>query len=186
MKEVEGRGAGAQAKRAILTNDLAGLRAFYDEHFPPLYAFCHRRLGRDHHATEEVVQETLLRAIESIADYDPERGDLHTWLALLSRNVVRSALTQRRRFATIGEVPQRIEAELREGRAPDDDRALVGVALARLPERYRFVLEKKYVQGESVRAIAAATATTETTVESLLARARRAFRAAFFAVTRAD
>src|SRR5579885_587817 len=103
--ESESREAGAAAKRAILANDRDGLRAFYEAHFPALYAFCHRRLGRDHHATEEVVQETFLRAIETIAAYDPARGDLHTWLAFLSRNIMRSLLAQRRRFATFETLP---------------------------------------------------------------------------------
>src|SRR4051812_18411722 len=46
-------------RRGILQGDGAALRAFHDAHARPLYAFCFYRVGRDHHAAEEVVQETL-------------------------------------------------------------------------------------------------------------------------------
>ena len=52
-------------------------------------------------------------------------------------------------------------------------------ALERLPDHYRSGLERKYLRGETVRAIADTERTTEKAVESLLARAREAFRGVF-------
>lgn len=177
---------GATAKRAILSGDVEGLRAFYEGHFRPLYSFCYHRVGRDHHAAEEVVQETLLLALERIEHYDPERGDLHTWLAFLSRNVIRRVNEQRRRLEDLARRPA--EKSGAGGNGAEDEEgdraALVDVTLARLPVRYRSVLERKYVRGESVRAIAAAEATTEKAIESLLVRARDAFKDAFLLVKR--
>ena len=161
-------------KRGILAGDGASLRALY-EHARALYTFCFFRLGRDHHATEEIVQETLLLAVEKIADFDPGRGDLHTWLAYLSRNLIRKANEARRRFfaAALPEVPiEDSEEDLPEGDA-------VAVALARIPAHYRAVLERRYARSEATRAIAEAEGTTEKAVESLLARARDAFLKAF-------
>jgi RNA polymerase sigma-70 factor (ECF subfamily) len=160
-------------KRGILAGDGSSLRALYD-HARALYTFCFFRLGRDHHATEEVVQETLLLAVERITEFDPGRGDLHTWLAYLSRNLIRKANEARRRFfaAALPEVPIEDDEELAEGDT-------VAVALARIPAHYRTVLERRYARSESTRAIAEAEGTTEKAVESLLARARDAFLKAF-------
>jgi RNA polymerase sigma-70 factor (ECF subfamily) len=167
---------GAATRRGLLAGDEAALRAFHGACFRPLYAFCYHRLGRDHHAAEEVVQETMVLALDRIEAFDPGRGDLHTWLAFLSRNVIRRVNEERRRF--VPEQPdQGVEAE--SPLEALETQALVSTTLERLPERYRTVLEAKYVRGESVRSIAAATKTTEKAVESLLVRAREAFKSAF-------
>ncbi|MEZ0228956.1 MAG: RNA polymerase sigma factor [Planctomycetota bacterium] len=168
---------GSALKRGIQKGDRAALRAFHDAHVRPLYSFCFFRLGRDHHATEEVVQETLLLALEKIEAWEPERGDLHTWLAWLARNLIRKANEAKRRFVAVA-VPERPE------RDPDpaeelEESAAVTVALERLPGHYRSVLERKYLRGETVRAIADDERTTEKAVESLLVRAREAFRGVF-------
>src|SRR5207302_958206 len=52
-------------------------------------------------------------------------------------------------------------------------------ALADLPERYEAVLRAKYLDGRSVAEIAAAWDETPKAVESLLTRAREAFREAY-------
>jgi RNA polymerase sigma-70 factor (ECF subfamily) len=164
--------------RALKEGDLAAVRAFHAACFRPLYTFCYYRLGRDHHATEEVVQETLVLGLKRIADYEPRKSDIHTWLAWLARNGIRHANAERRRFVVLE--PGHVEAaEPPDEEPPLETAELVGVALERLPEHYRTVLEKKYVRGESVRSIAESTATSEQAVQSLLARARDAFRRAF-------
>jgi RNA polymerase sigma-70 factor, ECF subfamily len=59
----------------------------------------------------------------------------------------------------------------------DPERAeRVARALAALPERYEAVLQAKYLDEKSVAQIAAAWAETPKAVESLLTRARQAFR----------
>jgi RNA polymerase sigma-70 factor (ECF subfamily) len=169
-------------KRGVLAGDASALRALHDRNARSLYAFCFFRLGRDHHATEEVVQETLLRALERIEEFDPERGDLATWLAYLSRNLIRSANQARSRFFA-AEVPEPASdpPELGGDAEPAEAEA-VAVALARLPARYRELLLRKYDAGETARAIAEAEKTTEKSIESLLARAREAFLKAYLLV----
>lgn len=172
---------GASLKRGIQTGDARALSALHDAHVRPLYSFCFFRLGRDHHAAEEVVQETLLLALERIDEWEPDRGDLDTWLAWLSRNLIRRANEARRRFAGGLVEPASLDPELDD--ALDEGEA-VTVALERLPGHYRSVLERKYLQGESVRAIASSQQTTEKAVESLLGRARDAFRSVFLGLSK--
>ena len=59
---------------------------------------------------------------------------------------------------------------------------LVHVVLDHLPTRYGNVLELKYIQGLSVKEIAASMQVRPKAVESLLARARAAFKEGFAAV----
>jgi DNA-directed RNA polymerase specialized sigma24 family protein len=63
---------------------------------------------------------------------------------------------------------------------PDDGmKASVNEVLCLLPERYRRVLMMKYVDMRSVREIARSDGQSEKAVESLLGRARAAFRERF-------
>jgi RNA polymerase sigma-70 factor (ECF subfamily) len=55
----------------------------------------------------------------------------------------------------------------------------VTAALATLPDRYEAVLRMKYLDRMSVADMAAANGETEKAVESLLSRARAAFREAY-------
>ena len=61
----------------------------------------------------------------------------------------------------------------------EETREMVNVAMSQLPPSYRDALEAKYVHGASVRDIAEKQRTTEKAVESLLTRARQAFRNTF-------
>lgn len=168
---------GATAKRAILAGDPEGLRAFLNAHLRPLYGYCYRRVGGDPDAAEEVVQETMMEALERVEEFDPERGDMHEWLSALSRNAIRRLKLARERAVGLDEEELLAPEAGRNGRAA----AEAGIALARLPERYRAVLEQKYVLGKSVREIAAdrGEVDSEKAIESLLVRARNAFRRAF-------
>jgi len=168
---------GPALKRGILQGDHDALRALHELATRPLYVFCFYRVGKDHHAAEEVVQETLLLGLERIEEWDPARGDLHTWLSWLSRNVIRRANETRRRFVAAG-LPDRAVPEPEPPEELDEGEA-VSVALERLPGHYRSVLERKYLRGESVRAIADTERTSEKAIESLLGRAREAFRGVF-------
>ncbi len=57
----------------------------------------------------------------------------------------------------------------------------VAMALAELPEHYEAVLRAKYLDGLDVASIALRQGASAKAVESLLSRAREAFRAAYLA-----
>ena len=60
-----------------------------------------------------------------------------------------------------------------------ETRDLVNMTIAHLPERYRSVLARKYVDGESLETLAEGLGVSVDAAKSLLARARRAFRDTF-------
>lgn len=187
----------ARWKRAALAGETAAVDRLADAALGPLYRFCFYRIGRDRHLCEEVVQETLVRALADLEKYEPERsgGNIFPWLTGLARNELHRALAHERNAASLEMFWKRMDDDLRKlygeiESAPLGDellrraetREMVGATMSQLPDHYRQALEAKYVLGQSVREIAAQLATTEKAIESQLTRARQAFRATFLAL----
>jgi RNA polymerase sigma-70 factor (ECF subfamily) len=185
-------------RRQALRGDEAALRLLTAEMLPALYRFCLYHVGRNQHLCEEVVQETLLRALRELARYEPGRAEsnIFPWLTGLARNEVQRVLGREKTLPLQG-LWERLDRELGEAFAKidaaplsdevlerEETRELVNTTMAQLPPHYRQALEAKYVTGQSVRAIAERWRMTEKATESLLSRARQAFRAAFAALCR--
>lgn len=185
-------------RERALAGDAEAVGRLADELLRPLHDFCLHRLGGDRHLTEEVVQETLLRAYRDLERYEPERaGDrIFRWVTGLARNEIRRVLRREQRSASLeaawAEVDREIAAVLgrieREEFGADllvraETRELVNTTMSQLPPRYRTALEARYVEGLSVRALAERVRCTEKAAESLLGRARKAFRGTFLALT---
>ena len=165
----------------------------------PLFAFCLYRVGRNHHLCEEVVQETLLRAIRELDRYDPARaGDnIFPWLTGLARNEIHRALAREKNAVSLEALWSKVDNELRalynrlesepfteEVIRREETTDMVNATMAQLPPHYREALEAKYVQGRTVRDLATLWQLSEKAVESQLGRARQAFRETFLTLAR--
>ncbi len=186
-------------RRRALGGEPAAVQLLADAALLPLFRFCFHRVGGDRHKCEEVVQETLLRALRELDRYDPERGGNHIfpWLTGLARNEITRVLGRDKQALSLEVLWGRMDRDLRaifarleqdpfpdELMQRDETRAMVNATMAQLPPHYRQALEAKYVEGRSMREMAAADGGTEKAVESLLTRARQAFRDTFLALTR--
>ncbi|MEZ4363908.1 MAG: sigma-70 family RNA polymerase sigma factor [Kofleriaceae bacterium] len=181
---------------AAAAGDHGALGRLYDDHVDGLYAFVYYRVGGDAALAEDVVQETFALALRRRADYDPARGALATWLSTLSRNVIRDHLRAHRRGDELSAAWQQIDqslgqifAALAEHPLPGEvlqraeTRDLVNMAIANLPETYRTALTRKYVDDVSLEQLASSLGISVEATKSLLARARRAFRETFAALS---
>ena len=159
---------------AVLAGDAAAWRGWYDDHAPGLAAYVRWRCAGLHDLADDVVQEAWLVAVRRLRAFDPAAGSFAAWLAGIAANAVRNALRARRRKPTrpLAEVPE-------PGKEPADDSARVAAALAALPEHYEAVLRAKYLDRRTVDEIATAQGASVKGIESLLSRARQAFREAF-------
>jgi RNA polymerase sigma-70 factor (ECF subfamily) len=177
--------------RRVIAGDEAAFDEFFTVYFPRLYRFALTRLGGNEDASEEVVQRTLIRAIDRLYTYKGEAA-LLTWLCTLCRREIgrwreREGGTREVSFAD--DRPELRDAlELIAALHPDDpDLALqrrelssvVQTTLDHLPSRYGDVLEWRYMQELSVNEIAHRLGVGYKAAESLLTRARAAFRDGF-------
>jgi RNA polymerase sigma-70 factor, ECF subfamily len=163
---------------AVLAGDEQAWRTWYDEAYADLYRYVLWRCGGLRDRADEVVQDVWLTAVRRVRAFDPCAGPFAAWLRGIAANLLRNAFRRDRRRG-------RMEVLGPEVARPDGDleRRLraegVACALAVLPERYEEVLRAKYLEGRSVAEIAAGRGETPKTVESLLSRARAAFREAY-------
>ena len=177
----------------------AGAIGLFSAVLEPLFQFCLYRVGNNRHLCEEAVQETLVRAIRELERYQPQRcdGNILPWLTGLARNEIHRLLDRRHSESSLEALWARIDEDLRAAYAAleseplaedvlqrEETRQMVNAAMAQLPLRYREALEAKYVEGHSVREMAAARSMTEKAAESQLGRARKAFRKTFLTLAR--
>ncbi len=177
--------------RRILAGDEAAFRELFDRFFPRLYRFALVRLNRDQETARDVVQQTFCNAIERLDGYRGEAA-LYTWFCQICRNVISDHYRKRQRGAehvVLLEDQPDMRAILEALAAPTDDepdtgvwrqqvRRIVEATLDALPGHYGEVLEWKYLDGQSVEEIARRLELGPKAAESLLTRARVAFRAA--------
>jgi RNA polymerase sigma-70 factor, ECF subfamily len=176
---------------AMLAGDEAAFRAFFEAYFPRVYRFALPRLGNDAEACKEVVQSTLVKAMRALASFRGEAA-LFSWLCQICRRQIADYLRAHKRHhqnvVLIDDTPGLREAlesiaapasdEPLQGYGTAETRRLVQSVLDRLPSRYGDVLEWKYIEGRSVEEIGALLGVGQTAAQSLLARARVAFREA--------
>jgi RNA polymerase sigma-70 factor, ECF subfamily len=187
---------GLQHDRTLVQRMLHGeevaFEEFFDFYFSALYRFVLIRLNKDVDASEEVVQRALCKAISKLSTYRGEAA-LFTWLCTFCRHEISSYLKSQKRFVYqpefIYDNPEVIAALESLLMATNDHpdvsllrkelAQLVHVALDALPRRYSDALEWKYIDGLSVKEIAERLDLGLKAAESLLTRARNAFRDAF-------
>jgi RNA polymerase sigma-70 factor (ECF subfamily) len=174
----------------LVAGDAEAFERFADRYLPALHRFARRRCGNDPELARDVAQATACKAIEGLASFRGE-GSLFTWLCACCKNEIAA------HFRRLGRRPQ--EVELDEGalqpggsilpfpRSPGPEEVLleleqselVHAALDRLPAAYACAMEWRYIEGDAVPVIADRLQLTYKAAESLLSRARAAFRALY-------
>ena len=179
----------ADLVRRMLDADERAFHEFFDEYFARLYRFALPRLNGDPDAAKDVIQATMTKAIRKLDTFRGEAA-LFTWMCQICRHQIADYIRERRRHAgrviMIDDNPE-IRAALEAIPAPeeqrpdqryrdDEVRTLIRSVLDHLPARYGDALEWKYVEGLSVEQIGVRLGLGHTAAQSLLARARLAFR----------
>jgi RNA polymerase sigma-70 factor (ECF subfamily) len=173
---------------AVLRGDESAWCVLYDRCFDSLYAFIDFRTGHRRERTEEAVQECWLIAVKRIDGFDPGRGSFGAWMRGIAANVVRDQWRKHQRTGKLETASAAADAVSGASSAAANLELAekIGLALTFLPERYRTVLQAKYEQSRSVAEIARERGESPKAVESLLTRARKAFRQAWAGLDRRD
>jgi RNA polymerase sigma-70 factor (ECF subfamily) len=179
--------------RRLLAGDEPAFEEFFTAYFPRLFRFALPRVGGDEDAAEEATQAALVKAIEKLHTYRGEAA-LFTWLCSICRNEIAGVQRRVRRepVTLVDDAPEiRAALEALASDKPGPDAALRSAEVARLvqatldclPRHYAAALEWKYVHDFAVREIGERLGLEPKAAESLLARARAAFREGFAALT---
>jgi RNA polymerase sigma-70 factor (ECF subfamily) len=178
----------------VAAGDQGAFDIFFKEYFPRLFRFTLSRVDNNADLAEEIVQRTMCIVVRKIGSF---RGEalLFTWLCQICRNET-SAVFRQRKLELREDIPiedhPAVQAAL-ESVAADDFRPetarrreeiahFVRVTLEHLPTNYATALEMKYILGHSVSEIASSLGLGEKAAESVLSRARAAFKERFKAI----
>lgn len=173
-------------KKLIAGNEEAFV-AFFNDYFPRLYRFAMTRLKDDEEDIKDIIQTTLTNAIRSMDTYRGEAA-LFSWLCQICRNEINGHLRRKNRDEVlVAEDGSELRGILETLAAPEvyeprynsekeEIKRMVQVILDYLPPKYGNALEWKYIEGCSVNEIAEKLLVTPLAAQSILSRARVAFR----------
>ena len=148
------------------------LKAKIIEQIPGLRRFA-RYLARDADHADDLVQETLIRALGALRQLDPG-GNLRAWLFTILQNVLRGEWRRRRRSPVRLEVPVENAPEPVKsgGQLETASLAELAGAIRKLPPRFREVLMLCGVEGFDYEEAANILGVPVGTIRSRLSRAR--------------
>lgn len=159
--------------------DQTGFRVWYELALPRVYRYLLARCGGDADLAEELTQQTFVEGVQRRASFDG-RSDAVTWLCGIGRHKLVDHFRKSRRDT---ERQLRIVSEWSAGQSQawsqQELRSGVETALSKLPGEQRIVLVLRYLDRLSVREIGTTISRSEKATESLLSRAREAFRKAY-------
>jgi RNA polymerase sigma-70 factor (ECF subfamily) len=177
--------------RRLRTGDESAFEAFFAEYFPRVYRFARVRLGGDDDAAEEVAQTTLIKALAKVGTYRGEAA-LFTWLCAFCRHEIAGWFVRTGKAARLSraddsadtrDVLDAIAALSRDDPEQEYERRelsrLVHATLDHLPGKYGDALVWKYLESTPVEEIGRRLGLGYKAAESLLTRARQAFREGF-------
>ena len=146
-------------------------RRLFEWHFDAVYGFCLALADGRKDIAEELTQQVFVTTAGRIHRFQSDRGTFRAWLCGIARNhhlALQAKEGRRRRLEAQRPVdvgtPNRSEPAL-----------LIHETLARLPGRYRRVLEDKYLKRLTMKEMAQADGRSIEAIESLLRRARDRF-----------
>lgn len=170
----------------MLAGDELAMEAFGDTYFPPLYRYALGRLSGRTDLARDLVQSTVVKALGKLGTFRGE-APLIAWLRACCRNEIAMHFRREGTVAMLDEgdhaapdlatVPNpRAIAGQEQVLLSRESSELVHETLDTIPPHYARALELKYLERLPVKEIAARLALGPKAVESILTRARGAFR----------
>jgi RNA polymerase sigma-70 factor, ECF subfamily len=178
-----------------LKGDANAWRLLYNGSFEKVAAYIRWRVSGIPDLIDDVLQETWLTAIKKLSSFDithsslaepklpdGKEGKFTQWVCGIASHVIqhqlRSRTRYRKRVVELKDEKQLVspgnQSQIQSEYAEKTER--VAFAMAALSEKYEYILRCKYFEKKTVEQIAQDQNTTHKAIESLLARARQAFR----------
>ena len=172
------KAADAALMKRIAAGDSTAAKEAINAHASRLHGLAFRMLS-DATEAEDVAQEAMLRLWRVAPDWRAGEARISTWLHRVALNLCYDRL-RKRRTTDLDEAPEQVDPTISvqaqlEAR---DDAAELRSALNKLPDRQRTAIVMRHFEEYSNPQIADALEISVEAVESLLARGRRALKAA--------
>jgi RNA polymerase sigma-70 factor (ECF subfamily) len=177
--------------KRLRAGDEPAFEQFFDAYFHPLYRFALARVDRQEDLAKEVTQAALCKALEKLNTYRGEAA-LFSWLCSICRFEISAHFRRLERRppevdlveegGVVRGILESLPASLDDpesGLLRREVARLVHVIVDHLPAHYGRILEWKYTDGLSVKEIAGRLGISAKAAESLLTRARQAFKDGF-------
>jgi RNA polymerase sigma-70 factor (ECF subfamily) len=169
----------------VIGGDESALKTLYERHADPLFAFIYHAVDGARQEAEEIWQDTLEAGIRTLPTYQGH-SRLFSWLCSIARHKLADHWRRQNRLRQHLSLmaPEDVARLLDEGPLPDEilcrqaTRLRVVEVLGLLPPDYRAALVARYADGQSVEEIAQLLEKSYKATESVLSRAREAFREA--------
>jgi RNA polymerase sigma-70 factor (ECF subfamily) len=169
--------AAARATRLAVARakqgDRDALRALYVRYADNVYSYV-ASIVRNHHEAEDVTQQVFAKLTDSLAHYEDRGAPFLSWLVRLARNAAIDQLRSRRAIPVAEPV---LESHPSEESTARDRRDSLRSALATLPEDQREIIVLRHLGGLAPAEIATRLGRSESAVNGLHHRGRRALRA---------
>jgi len=149
------------------------------KHYGPLMNYIIAPIVSNPQDREECLSEAVLRVLEKIHQYDPERGSWTAWLTAVTRSVTLNKARGSKRWEPPEELPPETpspdptpeEALLRRERQRE-----LRKAIAQLSQADRLIFYRKYYYLQTTAQIARETGMSERSVEGRLYRLKKRLR----------
>lgn len=174
------------------SGDFKAFSELVDTYKSRVYGLALKMTGNQHDA-EDVVQETLIKAIDNLESFRGE-SSFGTWLYAIALNQARSFLNKQKQTSLkpIEEyLPAKSAGEMHDENAPvklfdwkdphqlleqEELRAIIDEAVSSLPEKFRVAFLLRYHEELSIKEIAKVIGETVAATKSRVLRARLALR----------
>ena len=154
------------------SGDAEAFERLYDRFYTPVYTYIYYRVG-ERSLAEDLTSDVFERMVIKIDDWKPMGKPFIAWLYTIAGNLVRNHLKRQKRITWLS---------LNERDADSGEKlmTLIGKklqheqlarALNQLTEDQRQVIILRFLQGESITAVASAVGKTETGIKALQRRA---------------
>ena len=161
----------------VLTGDQSAFRTLVERHLPRMLSVARRLLGSDAEA-EDVAQEAALRLWRNASKVEVGDAGLGGWLYRVTSNLALDRLRGRRKEDPDALDVLSVAPQQQRGLVERDLSSRVDAALQALPDRQRAALVLCHYEELSMAEAGEILEISAEAVESLLARGRRALRAA--------
>ncbi len=161
------------AVAAAKQGDREALRYLYERYADNVYSYVASIL-RNHHEAEDVTQHVFAKLVDSLRHYEDRGAPFLSWLVRLARNAAIDQMRSRRAIPMADPIERQAPAE--EGSARDR-RETLRSALETLPEDQREIIVLRHLGGLAPAEIAVRLGRSESAINGLHHRGRRALRA---------